>query len=240
VSGPASVQGTRARGRLIARWLGTRPLRRSVQLGLGLVLYAVSMALMVDSGLGNMPWDVLSEGLTVLTGATFGTVTLALSALVLACWIPLRQRPGVGTIANVLVIGLLVDPFLRLFEALGDLPLAGRVVTAALGIGLNALATALYVGAGLGPGPRDGLMTGLVARTGRPVALVRTGIEVVVVVTGIALGGTFGVATVAYALLVGPVVHVLLPRLMVRDADDGTPSRFGTPAPARQLAATKP
>lgn len=229
----------RVRRTLVARWLGSRPLRRLVQLGLGLVLYAVSMALLVDSGLGNMPWDVLSEGLAALTGATFGTVTLAVSVLVLACWVPLRQRPGVGTVANVLVIGLLVDPFLRLFEAVGDLPLAARVATAALGIALNALATALYVGAGLGPGPRDGLMTGLVARTGRPVALVRTGIEVVVVVTGIVLGGTFGVATVAYALLVGPVVHVLLPRVTVRDPEADTPSRFVTPSLVRQAEATK-
>jgi uncharacterized membrane protein YczE len=189
------------------------------------------MALLVDSGLGNMPWDVLSEGLAARTGATFGTVTLVVSALVLACWIPLRQRPGVGTIANVLVIGLLVDPFLHLFHVVGDLPIAARVVIAVVGIGLNALATALYVGAGLGPGPRDGLMTGLVARTGRPVALVRTGIEVVVVVTGIALGGTFGVATVAYALLVGPLVHVLLPRLTVRDLD--ADSRNRQPQPIR-------
>ncbi|MBT0994846.1 hypothetical protein KIN34_11195 [Cellulomonas sp. DKR-3] len=195
-------------------------MRRTSQLAVGLVLYAVSMAVLVDSGLGNMPWDVLSEGVAARTGATFGTVTLAVSALVLACWIPLRQRPGVGTVANVLVIGLLVDPFLRLLDAAGDQPLAARLAMAACGIALNALATALYVGAGLGPGPRDGLMTGLVARTGRPVALVRTGIEVVVVVTGIALGGTFGVATVAYALLVGPLVHVLLPRLTVRDVPD--------------------
>ncbi|WP_236120902.1 membrane protein YczE [Cellulomonas palmilytica] len=189
--------------------------RRLVRLAVGLVLYSVSIAMLVDAGLGNMPWDVLSQGVARRTGASFGTVTLAISALVLACWIPLRQRPGFGTIANVLVIGVLVDPFLALLDGVGDLGLGWRVLVAAAGIALNGLATALYVGAGLGPGPRDGLMTGLVARTGWSVAVVRTSIEVVVVVTGMLLGGRFGVATIAYALLVGPLVHVLLPRLRV-------------------------
>jgi uncharacterized membrane protein YczE len=181
------------------------------------VLYAASMALLVHSGLGNMPWDVLTQGISRHTGASFGTITLAISVVVLLCWIPLRQRPGVGTIANVLVIGLLVDPFLAALDALPDpLPLAARIALACSGIVLNALATGLYVGAQLGPGPRDGLMTGLVARTGRPVALVRTSIEIVVVAAGWALGGTVGLATLAYALLVGPLVHVFLPRFTVR------------------------
>ena len=198
--------------------------RRVVRLALGLVLYAVSIALLVDAELGNMPWDVLSQGLARRTGASFGVVTLVTSALVLACWIPLRQRPGVGTVANVLVIGVLVDPFLVLLEGLGELALPVRVLVVGVGIVLNALATALYVGAGLGPGPRDGLMTGLVARTGRPVALVRTSIEVLVVVSGVLLGGRFGVGTVAYALLVGPLVHLLLPRLSVA-GPSGAPAR---------------
>ncbi len=197
--------------------------RRLTQLGAGLVLYAVSITLLVHAGLGNMPWDVLTQGIARHTGASFGTITLITSAVVLVCWIPLRQKPGVGTIANVLVIGLLADPFLALLDLLPDpLPLAARIAMAALGIVLNGLATGLYVGAGLGPGPRDGLMTGLVARTGKPVALVRTSIEVVVVVTGVLLGGTFGVATVAYALGVGPLVHVFLPRLRIVGPDDAT------------------
>lgn len=197
--------------------------RRLVRLALGLVLYAVSIALLVDAALGNMPWDVLSQGVSRRAGTSFGTMTLVISAVVLACWIPLRQRPGFGTVANVLVIGVLVDPFLALFEGLGDLGLPLRLLVVAAGIALNALATALYVGAGLGPGPRDGLMTGLVARTGRSVALVRTSIEVLVVVTGMLLGGRFGVGTIAYALLVGPLVHVLLPRLRVdAPADEPT------------------
>ena len=194
--------------------------RRLVRLALGLVLYALSIAMLVDAGLGNMPWDVLSQGVSGRTGASFGTVTIAISALVLACWIPLRQRPGFGTVANVLVIGVLVDPFLALLGGVDDLAPGWRVLVAAAGIALNGLATALYVGAGLGPGPRDGLMTGLVARTGWSVAVVRTSIEVVVVATGMLLGGRFGVATIAYALLVGPLVHVLLPRLRV----DAAPS----------------
>ena len=194
--------------------------RRLVRLTLGLVLYAISIALLVDAELGNMPWDVLSQGVARRTGASFGTVTIVTSALVLACWIPLRQRPGFGTVANVVVIGVLVDPFLALLGGLGDLGLPLRVLAVVVGIALNALATALYVGAGLGPGPRDGLMTGLVARTGRSVALVRTSIEVVVVVTGVLLGGRFGVGTIAYAVLVGPLVHVLLPRLRVPGPGD--------------------
>ncbi|WP_291883360.1 hypothetical protein [Cellulomonas sp.] len=174
------------------------------------------MALLVHAGLGNMPWDVLTQGISRHTGLSFGTVTLLTSVVVLACWIPLRQRPGVGTVANVLVIGLLVDPFLAGLDRLPDpLPLAVRIAMVVVGIVLNALATGLYVGACLGPGPRDGLMTGLVARTGRSVRLVRTSIEVLVVAAGWALGGTVGLATVAYAVAVGPLVHVFLSRLTV-------------------------
>lgn len=163
-----------------------------------------------------MPWDVLTQGLTRVTGWSFGAVTLVVSVLVLACWVPLRQRPGVGTVANVLVIGALVDPFLTLVGLLPDpLPLAARTALVVAGVLLNGLATALYVGARLGPGPRDGLMTGLVARTGRSVRLVRVTIEVVVVSAGWVLGGTVGLGTLAYALAIGPIVHVLLPRLTV-------------------------
>ena len=180
------------------------------------MLYAASITLLLRAHLGAMPWDVLSQGLTRVTGWTFGTVTVVVSIVVLACWVPLRQRPGLGTVANVLVIGALVDPFLALAALLPDpLPLAARVLLLVLGVVLNGLATALYVGARLGPGPRDGLMTGLVARTGWPVRLVRGGIEVVVVAAGWALGGTVGLGTLAYALAIGPLVHVLLPRLTV-------------------------
>jgi uncharacterized membrane protein YczE len=196
---------------------GSRRLgRRTVQLAIGLVLYAVSITFLVRSGLGTMPWDVLSQGVAHRTGLSFGTVTLALSAVVLAAWVPLRQRPGAGTVANVLVIGFLVDPFLALLALLPD-PLTPLVAVGlvVVGIGLNGLATALYIGAQFGPGPRDGLMTGLVARTGRSTRLVRTSIEVVVVAAGWLLGGTAGVATLAYALTIGAIVHHLLPRFTV-------------------------
>ncbi|WP_369817916.1 YitT family protein [Cellulomonas sp. Root485] len=191
-----------------------RPVRRGVQLLVGLVLYAASIAMLVDAGLGSMPWDVLTQGIVLRTDLSFGVVTLLTGLVVLACWIPLRQRPGVGTVANVIVISALVDPFLTLLDGLPD-ALGVRIALAASGIVLNGLATGLYVGARLGPGPRDGLMTGLVRRTGRSVRLVRTTIEVTVVSVGWLLGGTVGFATLAYALAIGPLVHLFLARLTV-------------------------
>ncbi|KQR17754.1 hypothetical protein ASF78_03160 [Cellulomonas sp. Leaf334] len=196
-----------------------RPARRAVQLLTGLVLYAASIAMLVDAGLGSMPWDVLTQGIVARTGLSFGVVTLLTGLVVLACWIPLRQRPGVGTVANVVVISALVDPFLVLLDALPD-AIGVRIALAATGIVLNGLATGLYVGARLGPGPRDGLMTGLVRRTGRSVRLVRTSIEVAVVSVGWALGGTVGFATLAYAVAIGPLVHLFLPRLTVPTVAD--------------------
>ena len=213
--------------------------RRSAQLVVGLVLYTLSMALLVHADLGNMPWDVLSQGIARRTGASFGTVTLAISVLVLVCWIPLRQRPGVGTVANVLVIGFLVDPLLDLLDLLPDLPWAARAAMAGLGIVMNAVATGLYVGAQLGPGPRDGLMTGLVRRTGRPVAVVRTTIEVLVVSVGWALGGRLGIATVVYAVCVGPLVHLVLPRLTIA-VPDAAPARASGPVSAGASSSPSP
>jgi uncharacterized membrane protein YczE len=187
--------------------------RRLVQLYLGLALYGVSMALMIRSALGNMPWDVLHQGLSHRLGWSLGTVTVVVGALVLLCWIPLRQKPGLGTVSNVVVIGVAVDAALALVPHLDAM--AGRIALAVGGILLNAVATALYIGARFGPGPRDGLMTGLVGRTGWSLRLVRTGIEVAVVLTGWALGGTLGVVTVVYAVVIGPLVHLLLPLLTV-------------------------
>jgi uncharacterized membrane protein YczE len=195
---------------------GTHAARRGAQLLGGLVLYALSIAMLVHSGLGNMPWDVLSQGAARQLGWSLGTATVVISVLVLACWWPIRQRPGIGTVANVLVIGVLVDPFLALLDRLPDpLPLAARIALVVGGIALNAVASGLYIGARLGPGPRDGLMTGLVARTGWPVGPVRIAIEVTVVLVGWLLGGTLGFATLAYALGIGPLIHLLLPRLTV-------------------------
>lgn len=197
--------------------VGGRPagvVRRTTQLLAGLVAYAASISMLVHAALGNMPWDVLSQGITRHLGWTLGTATLVVSVVVLLLWLPLRQRPGIGTVANVLVIGLLVDPWLALLERLPDpLPLAGRIALTVGGIVLNGLATALYVGTRLGPGPRDGLMTGLVARTSWPVGVVRAGIEAAVVLAGWWLGGRVGLGTLAYAVAIGPLVHVLLPRL---------------------------
>jgi len=194
-------------------WPRDRVGRRLLQLYLGLLAYGFSMALMLRSELGNMPWDVLHEGLADLTGLSIGTVTVLVGLLVLLGWIPLRERPGLGTISNVLVIGVAVD--LGLAVVVVPEHLVGRGAITAAGILLNAVATAAYIGVRLGSGPRDGLMTGFVRRTGGSVRVVRTAIEVVVVATGVLLGGTLGIVTVVYALAIGPLVHMLLPRLAV-------------------------
>lgn len=187
--------------------------RRLLQLYLGLVLYGSSMALMIRATLGLNPWDVLHEGLTGHLPLTFGQVTIAVGALVLLAWIPLRQRPGVGTVSNVIVIGLAVDATLVVLPAPDHLAVRAGLLVG--GVLLNGVATAAYIGARLGPGPRDGLMTGLVARSGRSVRLVRTVIEVSVLAVGWVLGGTVGIGTVLYAVGIGPLVHVLLPLLTV-------------------------
>lgn len=187
--------------------------RRLAQLYLGLILYGLSMALIIGSALGNMPWDVLHQGAARQTGLSIGAAAAIIGVLVLLAWIPLRERPGIGTISNVIVISIAVDVFLHLLPAPD--PLALRIGFAAVGILLNGVATAAYIGAALGPGPRDGLMTGIVRRTGGSARLIRTGIEVTVVGIGWALGGTLGYSTAAYALLIGPLVQLLLPRLTV-------------------------
>lgn len=185
------------------------PARRGAQLVLGLLGYALSTAMLLHSGYGGMPWDVLHQGLVRSSGLSFGAVIAAVSVLALAAWIPLRQRPGVGTLANVVVISLAIDPALLVLGRLVPDPgVAASVALAVGGVVLNGVATAAYIGVRLGPGPRDGLMTGLVARTGWSVRLVKTGIEVTVVAAGVILGGTLGWATVAYALGVGPVVQL--------------------------------
>jgi uncharacterized membrane protein YczE len=187
--------------------------RRILQLLLGLVLYGVSMALLVRGTLGVMPWDVLHQGVARHVPLTFGQVVIVVSMVVLLLWIPIRQAPGLGTIANAVLIGLVVDPAIALIpETDGLAPRLGLVVA---GLLLNGMATAMYIGAQLGPGPRDGLMTGLARRTGRSLRLVRTAIEVAVVLVGWALGGVLGVVTVAYALLIGPLTQAMLPWFVV-------------------------
>jgi uncharacterized membrane protein YczE len=193
-----------------------RPVRRLAQLYAGLVLYGASMALQIRAGLGLDPWDVFHQGIADRTGLSFGTVVMLTGAVVLLGWVPLRQRPGVGTISNVLVIGIAVDATLALLPRAGSTPIGVAMLIA--GVGLSGVAGGAYIGAGLGPGPRDGVMTGLVRRTGGSVRVVRTTIELTVLAAGAALGGTVGVGTVVYALSIGPLVHVLLPRLTVAPA----------------------
>jgi uncharacterized membrane protein YczE len=193
----------------------TRLTRRLIQLAAGLILYGVSMAFMVESRLGLDPWDVFHQGLSKVTGLSLGLVVILVGIPVLLLWIPLRQRPGVGTLANLVVVGLVVDRALAVLPAGGPMP--ARIGYLVAGIVLNAVATALYIGSRLGPGPRDGLMTGIVGRFPKlSIRLVRTAIELTVLGLGFLLGGTVGVGTVAYALGIGPLVHLLLPVLTVK------------------------
>ena len=188
-------------------------MRRLTQLVIGLMLYGVSMAMMVRSGLGLDPWDVFHYGIAQYVHLSFGTVVIIVGALVLLLWVPLRQWPGLGTVTNVVLIGLATDATLGLLAA--PRPMWARVALLLGGIVLNGLAGALYIGSQFGPGPRDGLMTGLVHRTGRSVRLVRTSIELTVLGVGWLLGGVVGLGTVLYAVLIGPLVQVFLPALTV-------------------------
>ncbi|MFE2109947.1 YitT family protein [Kitasatospora sp. NPDC059463] len=231
---PSPSPSTAAPGRPgpAARVLGdTHALgRRLPQLFAGLALYGASMGLMLRSGLGLDPWDVFHQGLQRTAGLSVGAWVTICGALVLLLWIPLRQRPGVGTVANVLVIGAAMDATARVVDGPGPLPARIALMTAA--IVLNGLATGLYIGARLGPGPRDGLMTGLHRRTGRSLRLIRTGIELSVLAAGFLLGGTVGAGTVAYALAIGPLAQFFLPWCTVPAAESG-----GEPATGPETAA---
>jgi uncharacterized membrane protein YczE len=210
--------------------------RRLVQLFAGLALYGVSLAFVLRAGLGLAPWDVLHQGLAERVGATVGQMVVAVSFVVLLAWIPLRERPGFGTFANAVLVGVFVDLTMAVLD---DAQSWGwRVVLLLAGVLLNGLATAMYIGASLGPGPRDGLMTGLVRRTGRSVRLVRTLIEVSVLAVGFLLGGTVGVGTVLYAVAIGPIAHVLLPLLRIaREPSEAAGPLSPVPAePQRDVA----
>lgn len=206
---------------------GDSAVARLVRLYVGLGLYGFSLALMVLAGLGLAPWDVLHQGLAERTSISIGTWVILVGALVLLLWIPLRQRPGLGTASNVVCLGLAMDATLAVLDA--PTSPAARFAFLVIGIGLNAVATALYIGARLGPGPRDGLMTGLAAR-GLPIRIVRTAIEVSVLGTGWLLGGTVGLGTVMYAAGIGPLVHLLSPMLTVRRPEAVAPTWRGRPA----------
>jgi uncharacterized membrane protein YczE len=205
--------------------------RRLLQLYIGLTLYGVSTALLVRGGLGLEPWGVLHQGLAELTGLTIGIVSIIVGAVVLLLWIPMKQRPGLGTVSNVFVIGVAMDGTLALVpDAHG---LGVRIGVLIGGIVLNGVATGLYISARFGPGPRDGLMTGLHRVTGRSIRLVRTAIEVAVVATGFVLGGSVGGGTVAYALAIGPLAQLFLRVFAISDQESGsTVVAGGTPEQA--------
>jgi uncharacterized membrane protein YczE len=181
---------------------------RLAQLYAGLLLYGVSSSLLVLAGLGLDPWDVFHQGLSRTFGLAIGTWAILIGVVVLVLWIPLRQRPGIGTLSNVVLVGGTMDIVLGQVHA--PHAMAARIACLVGGVFLNGVATGAYIGAGLGPGPRDGLMTGFAAR-GHSIRLVRTGIELVVLATGWLLGGTVGVGTVVYALSIGPLAHVFVP-----------------------------
>lgn len=208
------IAATRAR-----RLVRDRMPERLLRLFVGLVLFGISLAMMVRATLGVGPWDVLHQGLSLHVPLSFGAIVIVISAVVLVLWIPLRERPGIGTIANAVVIGLVVDVALLVITT--PATTAGRWALMVSGVVLNGIGTGLYIGAGLGPGPRDGLMTGLAAR-GRSISFVRTGIEVVVLALGWVLGGTVGVGTIVFALGIGPLAQLFLPWFTV--ADDASPA----------------
>ena len=196
-------------------------LRRLVQLYVGLGLYGLSTAMFIRSDLGVDPWDVFHLGVALQLGTSIGTVIILTGAAVLLLWIPLRQMPGLGTISNVICIGLAADASMALIPELTSLPI--RITLLLSGIVVNAIATGMYIGAGFGAGPRDGLMTGIHARLGCSIRSVRTGIEVSVLIIGCILGGTFGVGTVVYALTIGPMIQLCLPWFRQKPRADNIP-----------------
>ncbi len=223
-------------GRMAAEIQSRRLVLRLVNLYSGLVLFGVTIALMVRARLGLSAWDVFHQGLARQTGLPFGWIVNGTGAIVLLLWIPLRQRPGFGTFSNVIIVGLAADAALAVLPH--PKPVALRAVFLAAGIVGNAVATGLYIGAGLGPGPRDGLMTGLAGK-GLSIRLARTSIEVTVLVIGWLLGGAVGVGTILYAVTIGPLAHYIIPRLTVPHTGtqpgrgaDSTRTRAAMPCPA--------
>jgi uncharacterized membrane protein YczE len=218
------------------RWLpgGLLPrprAQRLVRLYAGLVLFGVSIALLLRARLGLDPWDVFHQGLARRTGVPIGLLVNATGVAVLLAWIPIRQRPGLGTVSNVILVGLVLDAALPLLPQ--PRALLARAALLAAAIATNAVATALYIGAGLGPGPRDGLMTGLAAR-GWPIRRVRTLIELTVLAAGWLLGGSVGIGTLLYAVSIGPLAHVLLPKLTVSEPPLTQPSTTEPPVTEQQ------
>ncbi|MCW2786434.1 MAG: hypothetical protein JWP74_2951 [Marmoricola sp.] len=216
---PAAVSHRPGTSRALARLGPVEQLRagrlprRLSQLAVGLVLYGMTLALIIRADLGNAPWDVLHQGLARHLPISIGTAVIAMSLLVLLLWIPLKELPGFGTIANSFVVGIAADVFLGLFGTPDSM--AARVAMMLAGVVLNGVATALYIGSQFGPGPRDGLMTGLHRRTGVSIRAVRTALEVSVVGAGFLLGGVVGIGTLIYTLAIGPMVELMLPWAIV-------------------------
>lgn len=202
------------------------PRRRIPRLVVGLVMLGLGIAFMVAADLGLSPWSVLDQGISHHTGIPIGTVSILVGALVLLAWVPLRERPGLGTVLNVVLIGATIDAALVVLHTPGTL--AGRVAYLVLGVFLWGPGSGLYIGAALGPGPRDGLMTGLAARGVGSIRGVRTGLEITALAAGWLLGGSVGLGTLAFALTIGPNVHWFLPRLAVPT----TPPATSPPGPA--------
>lgn len=192
--------------------------QRLAQLYIGLLLYGLSGALQVRSGLGLDPWDVLHQGISRHVDLAIGTVVIIVGAAVLLLWIPLRQRPGLGTLSNVVLIGVAMNESLQVLPK--SMPLGWRIGEMLAGVLLCGVATGMYIGANFGPGPRDGLMTGLARVSGRSIRLTRTGIEITVLVGGWLLGGTVGVGTVVFALAIGPLAQLFLPLFATSQRDE--------------------
>ncbi|WP_375384144.1 YitT family protein [uncultured Microbacterium sp.] len=202
--------------------------RRVLQLLIGLVLYGFGCALTVEAGLGVDPWTVFAQGISVHTGIGIGWVASILGVLVLLLWIPLRQKPGIGTIANILLVGTAIEAGLAIVP-----PISGLIAQCAVliaGIVMVAIASGLYIGAHFGPGPRDGLMTGMHARFGWPIWACRLSVEATVLVAGWLLGGTVGIGTVLFATLIGPLVHIALPLLSTKKPASGVRAGKGSGA----------
>jgi uncharacterized membrane protein YczE len=212
-----------------------RRLRRGAQLLTGLVLYGVTASMLVLAGLGLDPWDVLHQGLSRTFGLGIGTWAILISLVVLVAWWPLRQRPGVGTVTNAVLVGAVIDIILSLTNP--PHALWARIALLVGGVIGNGLATGLYIGAGLGPGARDGLSIGIAGR-GHSMRVVRTAIEATVLLTGVLLGGTFGIGTVLYALMIGPITHVTIPALAINPRTHAGASAHIRSWPARRRPRT--
>jgi uncharacterized membrane protein YczE len=203
----------------IAQLRAGRLARRLPQLYVGLVLYGISIAMLLQSGYGLAPWSVFESGLITHVPLTLGEAVIVVSFVLLLLWIPLREVPGIGTVSNAIVIGLALDATTRVLAAPDAIAL--RILLMVGGVALCGLATAMYIGAQFGRGPRDGLMTGLARRTGRSLRLVRTGLEITVVVVGVLLGGTLGIGTVLFALTIGPLTQLWLPAWTIHPVERG-------------------